>query len=311
MSSAELWSFAVQKGLAAKLPSAGKTPWHSMGALLYMDTKENSASEFLRVGRRPVRFWFRSRALPTGWSAAGPSDAARVAPAPEPDPPQKRSLLEKNLHPVLAWFARSQLDGVRVKTIRHSASSKKSFGEWVHPDILGVRFPLSALGERTTVEFAGAIRAPIIRLFSFELKRSVDFANLRESFFQAVSNSSWANEGYLVSAEWLDDDEFTEELSRLSQSFGIGAIHLCLDDPSSSQIILPARPRADLDWVTLDKLVAMNPDVAQFLESVRIDLTASKIHESEYDSAPADIDEYLKGVTPPETKAKKQILRTQ
>ena len=296
MSSTELWAFAAQKGLAAKLPTAGKTPWHSLGALMYVDTKENPASDFLRVGRRPVRFWLRSRSLPKGWSAAGPTDDAKVAVPPEPEEPKERRLLEKDLHPVLTWFARTQLDGVRVKTIRHSASTKKTFGEWVHPDIVGVRFPVSALGERTTVEFAGAVRAPLMRLFSFELKRSVDFANLRETFFQAVSNSSWAHEGYLVAARWLDDEEFAEELSRLSQSFGIGAIHLCLDDPSASQVIHAARLRAELDWVTLDKLVAMNPDVAQFLESVRIDLTASKIHDGEYDAPPDDIDEYLKGI---------------
>lgn len=55
------------------------------------------------------------------------------------------------------------------------------------------------------------------------LKRSVDFANLREAFFQAVSNSSWANESYLVAAKWqTDDDEFTDELARLSQGLELG-----------------------------------------------------------------------------------------
>lgn len=306
MSSTELWAHAEQKGITTKLPSAGKTPWHSMGALLYVDTKENLSSDFLRVGRRPVRFWLRTRPLPKGWTAAGPTDEAKVAAEPEPEEHKERRFLEKDLHPMLTWFARTQLDGVRVKTIRHSASTKKAFGEWVHPDILGVRFPLSALGERITVEFAGAVRAPIMKVFSFELKRSVDFSSLRECFFQAVSNSSWAHEGYLVAAKWLDDDEFSEELSRLSQSFGIGAIHLNLDEPSASRVIHAARPRAELDWVTLDKLVAMNPDVAQFLESVRIDLNANKIHDGEYDAPPTDIDEYLRAHVPLDgAKAKK------
>jgi hypothetical protein len=165
---------------------------------------------------------------------------------------------------------------------------------------------MSALGERITVEFAGAVRAPILRMFSFELKRSVDFANLRESFFQAVSNSSWANEGYLVAAKWLDDEEFIEELTRLSQSFGIGAIHLCLDDLSASRVILPAHTRDDLDWATLDKLVAMNPDVAQFLETVRIDLNANKIHDGEYDALPPDVDKYVQGLVRADPVAKKK-----
>ena len=304
MSSTELWAFAEQKGIAGKLPTAGKTPWSSLGAFLYVDTKENTASDFVRVGRRPVRFWLRNRTFPRGWSATGPGEDAKDIPVAQPEDNKERPFLEKDLHPVLAWFGRTQLDGVRVKTIRHTASTKKSFGEWVHPDMLGARFPLSFLGERVTVEFAGAVRAPILRLFSYELKRSVDFSNLRESFFQAVSNSSWANEGYLVAARWLDDEEFSEELTRLSQSFGIGAIHLCLDDLSTSRVLHPARVRADLDWVTLDKLVAMNPDVAQFLETVRIDLTANRIHDGEYDPLPVDPDAYAKGLVQPKAKTK-------
>jgi hypothetical protein len=305
LSAPELWAYAESKGLTGKLAAAGKTPLSSLGALLYVDTKENTSSDFLRVGRRPVRFWLRSRPLPEGWTAAGPTEDAKVVSTPSTQEPQERQFLEKHLHPLLVWFARTHLNGVRAKTIRHTASTKKSFGEWVHPDLIGVRFPLSALGERITVEFAGVVRAPILRMFSFELKRSVDFSNLRESFFQAVSNSSWAHEGYLVAARWLEDDEFTEELTRLSQSFGIGAIHLCLDDLSSSRVLHPARIRDELDWVTLDKLVAMNPDVAQFLETVKIDLNANRIHDGEYDAVPTNPDAYAKGLVHSEPKGKR------
>lgn len=287
MSSTELWRFAEQQGFTAKVPSAGKTPWHSIGAFMYVDSKENAASDFLRVGRRPVRFWLRSRSLPVGWSPSGPAEEAKVAPASEPEERKEKPWLEKDLHPLLADFARARLDGVRVKTIRHTSSTKKSFGEWVHPDMVGARFPMSALDERTTIEFASAIKAPLLRLYSFELKRSVDFGNLREVFFQAVSNSSWAHEGYLVAAQWrVEEDEFMDELARLSQSFGIGAIQIDLEDLTQSKILFPARARNELDWATLDKLVAMNPDVSQFLETVRIDLNANKIHEAEYDQPP-------------------------
>lgn len=306
LSTPELWAFAEQRGLVARLATAGKTPEHSLGAMLYVDTKENQTSDFTRVGGRPARFWLRARPLPEGWSAAGPSDDAKPVPVLQAEEPKERPFLEKDLHPVLAAFARFQLDGVRVKTIRHTASTKKAFGEWVHPDIIGVRFPMSALDERATVEFASAVRAPLLRMFSFELKRSVDFANLRETFFQAVSNSSWAHEGYLVAAAWLADEEFSDELARLCQSFRIGAIHLSLDDPAASRIIHRAQVRDELDWVTLDKLVAMNPDVKQFLESVRIDLNASKIHDGEYDAPPADLDAYVRRLVRPETSAAKK-----
>jgi hypothetical protein len=298
MSSIELWAFAAQKGLTKRLPTAGKTPWHSLGAYMYVETKENASSDIVRVGRRPVRFWLKFRPLPDGWTPSGPGDESRHPPATASGTEAKeKAWLEKDLHPLLADFARTRLDGVRVKTIRHTTSTKKSFGEWVHPDMIGARFPMSALDERVTIEFASAVRAPLLRLFSFELKRSVDFGNLREVFFQAVSNSSWAHEAYLVAAHWrVDEDEFMDELARLCQSFGIGAIQLNLEDPTQSKIVLQATPRQELDWATLDKLVAMNPDVAQFLETVRIDLNANKIHEAEYDQPPKDSEEYARSL---------------
>src|SRR5258707_14769867 len=48
-----------------------------------------------------------------------------------------------------------------------------------------------------------------IKLYSFEIKKSLSFANLREAFFQAVSNSSWSQEGYLVAAELSSDEDFS------------------------------------------------------------------------------------------------------
>lgn len=114
-----------------------------------------------------------------------------------------------------------------------------------------------------------------INLLSFELKRELNFSNLRESFFQSVSNSSWANESYLVAAEISNEEEFIKELTRLSSSFGIGVIRLNLEDPDSTQIILPAKNRETLDWDTIDKLT-MNNDFKEFLSRVKIDISSKK-----------------------------------
>jgi len=105
---------------------------------------------------------------------------------------------------------------------------------------------------------------------------------LKESFFQCVSNSSWANESYLVAARISDDEDFMNELSRLSASFGIGVIELDLEDPHSSDVIIPAKYKKDLDFETMNKL-AMNNDFKDFIETVKIDLTSKKIHKKEYD----------------------------
>ena len=61
--------------------------------------------------------------------------------------------------------------------------------------------------------------------------------NYREFFFQAVSNSSWANEGYLVAAEIIQDDELLSELECLSIAFGIGIIQLDITDIDALNIV--------------------------------------------------------------------------
>ncbi len=66
-----------------------------------------------------------------------------------------------------------------------------------------------------------------------------------------MSNSSWANEGYLAVKNI--DDEVLGELRRLNQSFGIGMIKL-ESEISNSKILLPARER-EIDIPTLNMLV--------------------------------------------------------
>jgi hypothetical protein len=121
-----------------------------------------------------------------------------------------------------------------------------------------------------------------VKLYSFEIKKYLSFSNLRESFFQAVSNSSFAHEGYLVAADISTDEDFRSELRRLSASFGIGIIELGIEDPDSSHVLVPARERDALDWDALDK-VAMNKDIQDLLKRIRNDLQTKEIRQEEYD----------------------------
>ncbi|MDJ1257372.1 MAG: hypothetical protein MRQ07_01770 [Candidatus Midichloria sp.] len=50
------------------------------------------------------------------------------------------------------------------------------------------------------------------KLWSFEVKSLINSSNVHKSFFQAVSNSSWANYGYLVAVTLMGADT-TQELS--------------------------------------------------------------------------------------------------
>lgn len=171
------------------------------------------------------------------------------------------------------------------KTIFHETSQKqgKKFNEWVHPDIVAVDFKFESLSKET-LNVLNQVAEPNIYLYSFELKKgNLEFLNLREYYFQAVSNSSWANEGYLVVESLEDEQEFQSELSRLVNLFGIGIIVLNKDDVASSKIIHEARRKNNLDFEMIDKLARLNPNFENFLNSINRDTKAEQANRANYD----------------------------
>jgi uncharacterized protein len=106
------------------------------------------------------------------------------------------------------------------------------------------------------------------RLWSFEVKILLNRSNVREAFFQAVSNSSWANFGYLVATE-VEGPDTMKELRMLHGLHGIGVIQIDPDNPAESQILVPARERIDVDWATCNRLAQENKDFLQFAKLVR------------------------------------------
>ncbi len=178
---------------------------------------------------------------------------------------QKNSFHERDLHPLLVKFLYENPDfNLQCKTIYHEKckKDKKGKGEWNYPDIVGVYFPQNDRHKNykiETLEFLQHTGQNSYKLFSFELKKELSFSNLKASYFQAVSNSSWANEGYLVVFN-IDDEVLNElnELRRLNQSFGIGVIKL-ESEISNSKILLPAKER-EIDMQTLNMLIDDSPE---------------------------------------------------
>ncbi|GAA9285879.1 hypothetical protein HpHA233_03300 [Helicobacter pylori] len=120
--------------------------------------------------------------------------------------------------------------------------------------------------EEETLKFLHHTGQKRHKLFSFELKKDLSLSVLKESYFQAVSNSTWANEGYLVVFEEIKD-KVLGELRRLSQSFGIGVIKL-ESEISNSKILLPAKER-EIDIPTLNMLIEQSPgDFKPFMEKI-------------------------------------------
>ena len=178
-------------------------------------------------------------------------------------------MLEKDLYPILANYLWSQ-HGIYPKRIDEKKSSNKNGfrgNKWLYPDLVGM--------ENLTSEWSNEILSVVesyadkrTKLWSFEVKRILNRSNIREAFFQAVSNSSWANYGYLVVSE-IEGSDTLKELRMLFGLHGIGLIELDLDDPAESQILIPARERAEVDWATCDRLCRENKDFLTFIKLVR------------------------------------------
>ncbi|MCX7742050.1 MAG: HTH domain-containing protein [Tepidimonas sp.] len=289
MTAEQVWKEAERLGYANKLATSGKTPWMTIASRLYVDTKDNPASKFVRVGKWPALFGLKGvhecADVESGFLENDADDDVLSG--------QGSKYKERDLHPLLAYFAHTYMDRIYVRTIFHEKSQKNKFSEWVHPDLVGVSFAFPELLPDVD-RLADAIGAKPLRLWSFELKLKLGFSNLREAFFQAVSNSSWAHRGYLVAAEIDGSAEFKAELGRLSESFRIGVIRLDLNVPDDSEIVFEAHGREDLDWATVNKLAELNPDFRQFIKDVQIDVRSKKIHPSEYDPIPKDADDIKK-----------------
>jgi hypothetical protein len=269
----ELWKLAQAKGYDKEMNIQGKTPWATLGAQLYVDVRDNLNSIFAPIGTRPKRFVLRS--LVKGQTTPVPTPASSAV------APEGFKYLEKDLHPFLAYYGFYYLKAY-LKTIQHTRVRRREFGEWVHPDMIGCYFPFGDW-EEEVVEVSTLLANNAVQLYSFELKRELSVTNIREAFFQAVSNSSWANEGYLVAAEIDTDDEFRTELKRLSASFGIGIIQLDIEDPDSTQTILPARSRETVDWEAVNKLASLNQDFRDFLKRIKTDISSREVRRELYD----------------------------
>ena len=175
---------------------------------------------------------------------------------------------EHDLYPKLIEFMRSYrgIQGHRIDERTSSNSHGSGGNKWLFPDVVGIE----NLTARLNPEVVAAIRESKekrLRLWSFEVKILINRSNVRESYFQAVSNSSWANLGYLVVAEI--GDKTLEELRILYAMHGIGLIKLDLVSPPESQILIPARERSDLEWTMCSRLADENKDFKAFMKRVR------------------------------------------
>ena len=122
-------------------------------------------------------------------------------------------------------YLKSEL-GLYCLRIRESRSRNcRGVGgnKWLHPDIVALQ-PLNRDWDSLVHKCLKNSGSSKGRLWSFEVKKELTASNVRECFFQAVSNSSWANEGYLVTTSIASAGKVELELRILSALHGIGVM---------------------------------------------------------------------------------------
>lgn len=288
LSPSEIWLEGENYGLSEKVGSKGKTPAQTIGARLYVDIKNNKGTVFEQVSKRPAKFYLKGVI----------ADLSALEETADIETTKERKFLERDLHILLSTFVYSNPHfNCYTKTIYHELSKKgkKGFNKWLHPDLVGIYFPFDEY-KNNTLKLLEALKENPYKLFAFEMKCVLNFLNLRECYFQAVSNSSWANEGYLVTLKLEEDDDLKDEMRRLNNAFGIGIIKLDANNIEQSEILFSAKTKEYLDWDTIDRLTRENPDFEKFIDDLMEDIKLGK-KKSNYDPLFKDGEETQKYAT--------------
>ena len=196
-----------------------------------------------------------------------------------------RQIKERDLYPILIDYMDSLSVWCKRIDEKKSSNSNGSGGnEWLHPDLVGMEdqtrdwtLPIKKV--------VGAYAVKKAKLWSFEVKKLINRSNVRRAFFQAVSNSSWANLGYLVAGE-IEGEKTLKELRILSSLHGIGFIVLDVENPTESQIVIPAKEKNGIDWDTVNRLAQENnKNFLEYIDQVK------RLQREEEDSKDAIIPE--------------------
>lgn len=202
------------------------------------------------------------------------TDSAEVA-AVESEGPQSMTdastlkFDEHALYPMLSQYLWEEFGVFSMRLDEKRSSNKRgpSGNRWLYPDLVGME-DLSKEWHREVRDCVTHYSDKRTKLWSFEVKLLINRSNVRECFFQAVSNSSWANFGYLVAAE-IGGTDTLKELRMLFAAHGIGFMKLDVDNPADSQVLIPARERDEIDWNMANRLAMENRDFLDYVKLVK------------------------------------------
>ena len=269
----EIWEKACEKGydkiIAETLNGKmSKTPIASLGAKIYTDIKFNpDTTIFVKVGRG--QFFLKSKINNTNESLINEINNLSEEEDTEEiieNTTANKKILEEDLHIPLTKYLYSMK--IYSKTINANAANTSLKGKmkWGTPDIVAVTF--KDYINKSVLKLFDYINLPTIELYAYELKLKLTLGSLTKCYFQALSNSGWANEAWLVAMEIDENDiDLMEEIKRLNQSFGVGIIKLNYDNPEDSEILFSAKKRNYLDIDTMHKL-CYNKEFQAFINDI-------------------------------------------
>lgn len=197
------------------------------------------------------------------------------------------TLSENELYPILSEYLLSEHDVYSKRIDEKRSSNSRGLGgnRWLYPDLVGME-DLSRDWHREVKDCVQQYADKKTKLWSFEVKILINRSNVREAFFQAVSNSSWANFGYLVASQI--DANALKELRILSSLHGIGFIRLNAENPSESEIMLLSREKTEIDWNTANRLAGENRDFLEYIKHVRKFYQTGEVAEIDWDAQPQE-----------------------
>jgi hypothetical protein len=209
------------------------------------------------TGENPRHFYFTEK-----------SDDAEVEDAESKESILAGEFTEHDLYPLLSDYLWDEfrIYSKRIDEKKSSNTRGHKGNEWLYPDLVALE-DLASEWDDKIAECASKYGDKKAKLWSFEVKKLINTSNVRSAFFQAVSNSSWANFGYLVAAEI--EEKAKRELTMLSSLHGIGFIRLDPETPSESTVMIPAREKPNLDWDSINRLAEANKDFMLYIQDIK------------------------------------------
>lgn len=193
----KIWDKAEELGLDKKLPepTRGKrlTPWATLRGQLSTDIKYNPENTaFIRMERG--RFFLKDKIKNEKEIEAIDEKLEK-----EEEKINIKKIKEEDLHKPLTKYLYKMRIYSKTINANSTGEHKKGKMKWGTPDIVAVTF--KEYINKSILRLCEKIKVPTTELCAYELKLELKMCNLTEYFFQALSNSGWANEAWLVAED--------------------------------------------------------------------------------------------------------------